>query len=49
MAMHIGWMPVQSVQVILDLPEPTELSQSTGLFLDISSTTPTGEPVDLPF
>lgn len=49
MAMHIGWMPVESAKAILDLPGPAELSQSTGLFLDISSTTPAGEPINLPF
>lgn len=49
MALHIGWMPVQSAEAILDLPEVEELSQSTGLFLDIETTTPAGERVDLPF
>ena len=48
MAVHIGWIPVQSARVILDLPEPDELSQSTGLFLDIESIAPTGETIDLP-
>jgi hypothetical protein len=49
MAVHIGWMPIGSARIVLDLPDPAELSRSTGLFLDISTTTPTGESVELPF
>lgn len=49
MAVHIGWMPVESARAILDLPDPSELSRHDSLFLEINSTTPTGEPVDLPF
>ncbi len=49
MDLHVGWMPVQSAEAILDLPNPAELSRSTGLFLEIVTTTPTGERADLPF
>jgi hypothetical protein len=49
MAVHIGWIPVESAQAILDLPEPAELFRHDSFFLDINSSTPSGEPVDLPF
>jgi hypothetical protein len=48
LAVHVGWVPVQEAQTILDLPVPEELSRYENLFLDINTATPEGESVDMP-
>jgi hypothetical protein len=48
LAVHVGWVPVQEAQTILDLPAPEKLSRYENLFLDINNTTPEGEPVYMP-
>ena len=48
MARHVGWVPVQEAQIILDLPDPEELSRYESLLLNTNNTTVGGEHVDMP-